>query len=163
MKGYKICLLVAVAVMVLVPRVQAQGVTEHPGKAAAQSTDIQKEPPMEKQEKAANIHEPREVTTKSIALPSRATTKRHNPISCLDAGQGRLENGTAGIEFTGVMSAAIADGASPIITVTPLGNCNGLYISSINQKGFTVVENNEGHSSIEFSWIAIAKSPNKLE
>ncbi|MCD6097570.1 hypothetical protein J7K18_01635 [bacterium] len=102
------------------------------------------------------------ITLPATPLPQKKEIKKAR-FSGMDAGRGRLENGTARIEFTGTMSAAIADGASPIITVTPLGNCNGLHISSIDQKGFTVVENNEGHSSIEFLWIAIAKSPDKLE
>ena len=41
------------------------------------------------------------------------------------------------------------------VTVSPNGDCNGLYISSVDRTGFTVSEINKGTSNVEFSWISI--------
>ena len=44
-----------------------------------------------------------------------------------------------------------------MITITPNGECNGVYIASSNEKGCVVKEQMKGSSNITISWIAIAK------
>lgn len=52
---------------------------------------------------------------------------------------------------------ALASSSDPVIvTVTPLGQSNGVYIENVDESGFTIVENNSGSSTVEFTWIAIA-------
>ena len=40
------------------------------------------------------------------------------------------------------------------ITVTPKGDCNGVYIASVTKNGFTIKESKGGNSSVALSWIA---------
>jgi hypothetical protein len=40
-----------------------------------------------------------------------------------------------------------------IITATPQGNTNGIYISEITSEGFWIYENNNGASSVAVSWM----------
>ena len=46
-------------------------------------------------------------------------------------------------------------GESPVVTATPMGACNGVYVSKIDKKGFTLTEQNNGHSTVEIAWIAV--------
>jgi hypothetical protein len=46
-------------------------------------------------------------------------------------------------------------GDSPVVTATPNGDCNGLYIASVDAKGFTVKELMGGTSSASISWISV--------
>ncbi|MGL4596684.1 MAG: hypothetical protein ACRCYO_04095, partial [Bacteroidia bacterium] len=63
-------------------------------------------------------------------------------------------NGTTRVNFTPEYAALVA-GGKPTVTITPQGQCNGLYIVSIDAEGFTVAEMNNGTSNIAFSWIAV--------
>jgi hypothetical protein len=64
-----------------------------------------------------------------------------------------LVNGSAYVTFDDVYAMMLGD--SPIITTTPNGECNGLYVSSADSKGFTVKELMGGTSSTTISWIAV--------
>ena len=44
-----------------------------------------------------------------------------------------------------------------MVTVTPMGNSNGVYLSEVTKSGFTAVENNNGKSTVTLSYIAIGK------
>jgi len=72
-------------------------------------------------------------------------------------GSGNLKDGSCYIEFEEAFKKIISSETRPNVVVTPLAECNGIYISEISENGFTVVENNAGRSNIEFSWIAIGK------
>lgn len=48
-------------------------------------------------------------------------------------------------------------GENPTITVSPMGECNGLYITNISSTGFEVRELGNGSSDVAFTWIAVAK------
>jgi hypothetical protein len=55
-------------------------------------------------------------------------------------------------------------GENPTVTVTPNGNCNGVYISSVDKNGFTVKEMNNGTSTVALSWIAVGnRIDNRME
>ncbi|QLH46005.1 MAG: hypothetical protein HWD58_10480 [Bacteroidota bacterium] len=65
-----------------------------------------------------------------------------------------LQNGTAYVAFDKNYSSLMAD--IPVVTVTAMGACNGLYIESIDKNGFTVRELNNGSSNVTVSWISVA-------
>jgi len=64
-----------------------------------------------------------------------------------------LTNGTVYVPFTAEFKSLL--GEVPVITVTPNGECNGLYIASMNKDGFTVKELMQGASNTAISWIAV--------
>ena len=68
-------------------------------------------------------------------------------------GNATLQNGTVTVKFDAAF--AILLGATPNVTVTPIGESNGLYIVSMDKTGFTVKENKNGQSNIQFTWIAV--------
>lgn len=71
-------------------------------------------------------------------------------------GKAQLVNGEAHVNFSSDFSGIITDPSDLVITVTPTGNSNGVYVSSVDATGFTVKENNNGASNVQFSWIAVA-------
>jgi hypothetical protein len=71
-------------------------------------------------------------------------------------GTGTLIEGKAIIDFDDKYLVLISSQDPIIITVTPNGQTNGVYIESSKATGFTVVENNAGKSNVTFSWIAVA-------
>jgi hypothetical protein len=68
-------------------------------------------------------------------------------------GRAQMVNGTATIAFDSNYSRLL--GESPVVTITPMGQCNGVYIESVTKDGFTIKELNAGNSSVEISWIAV--------
>jgi len=66
-----------------------------------------------------------------------------------------LKDGVATIKFSEDFKSIIAE--TPIITVTPNGECNGVYIASSDSKGCVIKEQMRGKSNTTLSWIAIAK------
>lgn len=68
-------------------------------------------------------------------------------------GKATLRNGATRIDFDKNYCALL--GEIPVVTVTPMGQCNGIYIESIDQKGFTIRELNNGSSNVAISWIAV--------
>ena len=68
-------------------------------------------------------------------------------------GSVELVNGSAYVTFDGEYQALL--GETPVVTVTPNGECNGLYISEVDQNGFTVKELMNGQHNVKVSWIAV--------
>lgn len=68
-------------------------------------------------------------------------------------GVAELVNGEAFIPFDANYKQLL--GATPVVTVSPNGNCNGLYIAAVSKDGFTVKELNNGHSNVQLSWISV--------
>ena len=64
-----------------------------------------------------------------------------------------LVNGTVYISFGSDYVALLGD--IPVITVTPNGECNGVYIASVDKNGFTVKELMGGTSNAPISWISV--------
>ncbi|MCD4793550.1 MAG: hypothetical protein K8R54_09975 [Bacteroidales bacterium] len=71
-------------------------------------------------------------------------------------GTGQLENGKATINFDKEYINLISDSEPVIVTVTPMGQTNGVYLESVKSTGFSIAENNAGKSNTSFSWIAVA-------
>jgi hypothetical protein len=66
-----------------------------------------------------------------------------------------LINGKATVTFERDFTNSISDKYPVNITVTPMGNSNGVYVADISSGYFTVNENNNGASNVSFNWVAI--------
>jgi hypothetical protein len=75
-------------------------------------------------------------------------------------GKGKLENGTIKISFEQDFNSLFTDD-EVIISITPLGECNGLFIESQDKNGFVVKELNGGNHNVSFYWTAIATVKDK--
>jgi hypothetical protein len=80
-----------------------------------------------------------------------------NDVKVYADGSGQLVNGKCNVQFDRSFTEVISKEGKPTITVTPNGECNGLFTIEITSNGFTVKELNNGNANIEFSWIAIGK------
>ncbi|MBN1756605.1 hypothetical protein JW877_10405 [bacterium] len=84
---------------------------------------------------------------------------KYNRSSKTEAsGKARLVEGICSVEFEKEFTEGLNDPEAVSITVTPLGECNGLFIYKYNESGFTVKEMGEGKSGVEFFWIAVTRS-----
>lgn len=72
-------------------------------------------------------------------------------------GKTQLQNGKIFIPFDNSFQKIISNVDDVIITATPQGKSNGIYIDQITNKGFWIYENNNGESNVKISWIAITK------
>ncbi|MFH1120718.1 MAG: hypothetical protein V1775_12925 [Bacteroidota bacterium] len=78
-------------------------------------------------------------------------------VTVQTSGVATLSNGRAGIAFDPSFAASVSIEAPVIVTVTPIGNSNGVYLAEVSGSGFTVVENNNGKSNVTVNYIAIGK------
>jgi hypothetical protein len=74
-------------------------------------------------------------------------------VTVYKKGKVNMVNGSAYIAFDENFASLL--GESPIVTATPMGACNGVYVSKIDKRGFTLTEQNNGHSTVEIAWIAV--------
>ncbi|HLP64332.1 hypothetical protein [Flavobacterium sp.] len=72
-------------------------------------------------------------------------------------GKTSLEGGKVFVAFDKAFSQIISNVDDVIITASPQGKSNGIYIDTITKDGFWVYENNDGTSNVKISWIAITK------
>jgi len=84
-------------------------------------------------------------------------------IDVQSRGVGSLSNGTSYIVFDNKFAQLIDSGKPIIVTVTPIGENNGVHLVSVNKNGFTIKENLNGNSNVKFNWVAIAEKTNKRE
>ena len=70
-------------------------------------------------------------------------------------GTSKLQNGAMDIRFTSDFSGVVSDQEPIVVTITPLGESNGVYVTNVSSTGFTVVENGKGTSNVQFNWIAV--------
>jgi hypothetical protein len=78
-------------------------------------------------------------------------------VTVQTSGVATLANGRANIAFDPSFAASVSSEAPVIVTVTPIGNSNGVYLAEVSGSGFTVVENNAGKSNITVNYIAMGK------
>lgn len=90
-------------------------------------------------------------TTNNTKTPVYAVTSIESTIYA--KGSAQLVNGQAYIAFNDSYRALL--GENPEVTVTPKGNCNGVYIASVDKNGFTIKEMNNGTSNVAISWISV--------
>lgn len=95
------------------------------------------------------------VNTKEKRTAVYSNTSTENQV--YKAGISKLVNGKSFVAFPENFKALIKEKTTPIITVTAIGKSNGIYIEEITENGFIVAENNNGNSTINFNWIAIAE------
>jgi hypothetical protein len=84
-------------------------------------------------------------------IPAYASTSP-NPTA-YDKGTAQMSEGEVRISFDANYAKML--GEAPAVTITPMGQCNGVYIVSVDKTGFTVKELNDGHSNAQISWIAV--------
>lgn len=100
------------------------------------------------------------ITQLSSNKNSRTRTATYVPTSTsvdiTSKGTGSLNNGTGRINFNKNFSSLASSKEPIIVTVTPLGQTNGVYLASVDKNGFTIKENNNGNSTAQFTWIAMA-------
>ena len=72
-------------------------------------------------------------------------------------GKVTLTNGKVFVAFDRSFQQIIANIDDVIITASPQGKSNGVYIDNITKNGFWIIENIDGVSNIKISWIAITK------
>lgn len=78
-------------------------------------------------------------------------------------GTGKLVDGTAKISFDKNYSSITDKNKPVIVTVSPMGETKGVYISEVTNDGFIVKENGNGKSNATFYWIAIGEKNNSEE
>lgn len=93
-------------------------------------------------------------TKEGTKLPTYSVTAQSADIVL--HGQGMLVNGKATIQFDSKYVQFISAQNPVLVTVTPNGESNGVFVTNTTRNGFTVQENNHGQSNVPFTWIAIA-------
>ncbi|PCI99860.1 MAG: hypothetical protein COB15_03485 [Flavobacteriales bacterium] len=88
---------------------------------------------------------------RNVSYVSTSTT-----VDVMDRGMNQLSNGQVYIPFSSSFSSMVSSTKPIMVTVTPNGATNGVYVTSITNNGFTVVENNNGTSNTQITWMAIA-------
>lgn len=86
---------------------------------------------------------------------SYASTASQPEIST--KGIAKLSNGQATVTFEKSFSQLIDSSKSVIVTCTPMGETKGVFLAEVTSDGFRVKENQNGNSSVAFSWIAIGE------
>ena len=87
--------------------------------------------------------------------PSFMSTSMQPEVSV--NGKSLLENGKVFIHFDKNFASIISNIDDLIITATPQGKSNGVYIDEITKNGFYIIENNNGKSNVKIAWIAVTK------
>lgn len=96
------------------------------------------------------------VESSNQRIPSYSSNSMSPDIT--SKGKAKLNNGYAQVKFSDIFSQLISD-ENPeenlIITITPIGDCNGIHIVEYTKDGFIVKENSQGTSNVQFNWIAV--------
>ena len=108
------------------------------------------------------------VTTKGFAVISKdakgnkATTyvPTSTTVDVSTKGTGKLVNGYAKISFDKNYSLLTSKDKPVIVTVSPMGETKGVYVTEVTTDGFIVKENGKGNSNASFLWIAIGEKNN---
>jgi hypothetical protein len=76
-------------------------------------------------------------------------------VSVMSRGKGKLVNGQCIVKFDDTFKNVVSSDVPVMVTVTPNGNCNGVYVTEATSDGFLIKENNNGTSNVDFTYIAI--------
>ena len=82
-----------------------------------------------------------------------AYTVTSTEIVVYKKGRVTLLDGSAKVTFDENYIKLLGD--IPVVTVSPMGQCNGIYIESIDKNGFMIKELNNGISNVSVSWISV--------
>jgi len=89
-------------------------------------------------------------SSSDVRIASYATTALTNELT--SKGKINLANGQASVAFDSKLTE-LCDLNSLVITATPMGNCNGVYIDDITENGFSIKEINNGSHNVPVSFI----------
>jgi hypothetical protein len=78
-------------------------------------------------------------------------------VTIQTSGFATVTDGMASIDFDPAFVAAVSTESPLVVTITPMGKSNSLYLDQVTAKGCKVVENNDGKSNVTISYIAIGK------
>ena len=78
-------------------------------------------------------------------------------VTVQTSGYATLSAGRCDITFDENFSSVVSDDIPIVVTVTPIGQSEGVYVSYVNINGFSVVENRNGSSNVEVAFIAIGR------
>jgi hypothetical protein len=78
-------------------------------------------------------------------------------VTIMTTGTATLSQGTASIVFDHAFTECVSSEEPVVVTVTPTGSSNGVFLSQVTGTGFTVQENNAGRSNVTVNYIAIGK------
>jgi hypothetical protein len=99
------------------------------------------------------------IQLQDVGEPQKAVlyTNTSTDVTVMTSGMGSLSNGQCSVNFDNNFKKVISAQIPVVITITPMGPSNGLYISSSGHDGFTVTENYGGTSTTSFSFIALGR------
>lgn len=100
-----------------------------------------------------DIHLQKNENEQNIALYTNVSTD----ATVQTSGYAYLIDGNCSVSFDKAFTDAVSSSEPVIVTVTPLGNSNGVYLSNVTKNSFTIAENNGGKSDVIVSYIAIGK------
>ncbi len=100
-----------------------------------------------------DVHLQENGTETSTVLYTNVSTD----VTVQTSGYATLSDGKVSIDFDPAFAAAVSTETPVVVTVTPTGSSNGVYLAEVSGKGFKVAENNDGKSSVTISYIAIGK------
>jgi len=78
-------------------------------------------------------------------------------VTVQTSGYATLSAGRCDITFDDNFSSIVSDDIPIVVTVTPVGQSEGVYVSQVNKDGFSIVENNNARSNVQVSFIAIGR------
>jgi hypothetical protein len=86
----------------------------------------------------------------------RSYAQRTTTPQLEDVGEGIVRNGRAYVALDASLVRGI-DGTKPyLVTITPEGDCDGLYVANRTPQGFEVRELHGGRSSVQFAYRLVA-------
>jgi hypothetical protein len=100
-----------------------------------------------------DVHLQQDNSGKNVVLYTNVTTD----ATVQTCGIATLSGGKCEVSFDPSFAAIVSETAPVVVTITPMGNSGGVYLSVVTTKGFSAVENNGGKSSVTISYIAIGK------
>jgi hypothetical protein len=78
-------------------------------------------------------------------------------VTVQTSGFSKLNKGEALIEFDDNFKKVVSSEIPIVVSVTPMGECQGVYVASVDRNGFRILESNRGESSVQVSFIAIGR------
>ena len=78
-------------------------------------------------------------------------------VTVQTSGYCTLSAGRCNIVFDENFRKVVSDDVPIVVTVSPVGQSEGVYVSYVNKNGFSVVENNSARSNVEVAFIAIGR------
>ncbi|MBD3583126.1 hypothetical protein [Flavobacterium selenitireducens] len=102
------------------------------------------------------VNEPIVKLTETGASERTATyVPTSTDVDIMTRGRGQLQNGTAFVAFKKGFATSVADPETINVTITPMQETKGVFVSRVTKDGFYVTENASGGSNAVFNWVAV--------